>query len=64
MTDRPLTEEKRLVSEWATVHLRLHREGNLYQLEILTPRHEERGHFITLDEPVALALEDVWMSQR
>ena len=54
------TTEKHFVTEWATVHVRMHREGNLYQLEVLTPRHDERGHFITLQEQVALAMEDVW----
>jgi len=55
------TADRRFVTEWASMEIRMHREGNLYQLELAAPG-EGRGRFITLPEDVALALRDIWLT--
>lgn len=55
------TSEKRFVTEWASMEVRMHREGNLYQLEIAAPG-EGKGRFIKLTEEVAMALRGIWLT--
>lgn len=63
MSDAHGTEEKRVVTHWSTCGVRMHREGNLYQLEIMDLNApKERGYFVRLDEKVALSLGDIWLT--
>lgn len=63
MSKEALSEEERVVTHWSTCGVRMHREGNLYQLEILElGANQEIGRFVTLDEKIALALGDIWLT--
>jgi hypothetical protein len=58
------TEEKRVATEWATADIRIHREGNLYQMELsVEGPGETRRYFVKLDEDVANGLGDIWLSR-
>ena len=55
------TSDQRIATEWVSAEVRMHREGNLYQLEIAAPG-DGKGLFVTLSEEVALALGDIWLT--
>lgn len=55
------TADRRFATEWAAVDIRVHRQGDRYQLEIradIEGRHEH--HRIDLPEDDARDLRDLW----